>query len=631
MIIANNLIAMNANANMKANDKRLRSSTEKLASGYRINRSADSPAGLQISETMRKQIRGLDQASSNIQDGISYVQVADSGLGDVQDILIRLRQLSVKSANDTNSEVDRQAIDDETQALKKQISHIFSDTEFNTKKIWDNNPENQVQIGTEQVVAVKSNQQITSGVLNNTNKASIPSNLSYQLNADVNGITVTWDAYNGSSYTSDLIGWPTEVNGSHSFQLSDYLDTTTYPELVGLDFKYTYNVDDAATLTDVIDSLNGVGVSCYPYNNVNAIGYSEDGNALTGISFISSINYTALLGSGKDLNAYDDLFIEGSVSNVLTTDNLINDPTDSDSSSEWVFEFEMPNIGTVKATASSTSYYSTWKDPDQNWWGTTIYGPYTKIFSPTPNDGSLDSVNASLENSGLDLVNDTITGGRINVSFNLTSDSAYTLDNGDSTTSVGSITMSIDVSSTDTIDSITNNLKNLSGVDIDAGNQLTNASSHTYYNTYSNGAKSVMIDSPIYESRMCLNIQSGANTNNCIAIEYRSLNSNNLGVNTVSTLTRDDADTAIETLDQALSIVSEARSTFGAYQNELEHARANVDNEEENVAGAESRIRDTDMTSEMVNYSKGKILQQVNQSILAQANIIGQRALDILK
>ncbi|CUH92963.1 hypothetical protein [Herbinix luporum] len=96
--------------------------------------------------------------------------------------------------------------------------------------------------------------------------------------------------------------------------------------------------------------------------------YTDDGTSIPGISFTSSITYSALLASEKNMDTYDDLFIEGSTGNIINENNLIIDPTVTSSADKWVFEFQMPNIGTVKATSTSTIYFSYWKDPHKNWW-----------------------------------------------------------------------------------------------------------------------------------------------------------------------------------------------------------------------------------------------------------------------
>lgn len=136
--VKTNLLAENANRNLKVNTKKNAKTAEKLSSGYRINRAADDAAGLAISEKMRRQIRGLHQSADNINEGFGYVQTAEGALNEVQDILQRINQLSVKAANGTNTEEDRAYIDSEIQQLKKEMSRIFSETTFNERKIWDN-------------------------------------------------------------------------------------------------------------------------------------------------------------------------------------------------------------------------------------------------------------------------------------------------------------------------------------------------------------------------------------------------------------------------------------------------------------------------------------------------------------
>ena len=131
MVVQHNLTAMNSNRMLGINTKTQAKSTEKLSSGYKINRAADDAAGLSISEKMRKQIRGLTQASSNAQDGISTVQTAEGALGEVQDMLQRMNELAVKSANGTQSENDRSYIQNEIDQLTTEIDRVAETTKFN--------------------------------------------------------------------------------------------------------------------------------------------------------------------------------------------------------------------------------------------------------------------------------------------------------------------------------------------------------------------------------------------------------------------------------------------------------------------------------------------------------------------
>lgn len=135
MIINHNINAMVAYRNMAWHNNMVGRAMERLSSGLRINRAADDAAGLAISEKMRAQIRGLQQASRNTQDGISLIQIAEGALNETHSILQRMRELAVQAANDTNAKEDRDALQQEFTELIKEINRIGNDTEFNTKKL----------------------------------------------------------------------------------------------------------------------------------------------------------------------------------------------------------------------------------------------------------------------------------------------------------------------------------------------------------------------------------------------------------------------------------------------------------------------------------------------------------------
>ncbi|MCL7746706.1 flagellin [Halalkalibacter alkaliphilus] len=137
MIINNNISALNTFRQMGINQGATQNAMEKLSSGLRINRAGDDAAGLAISEKMRGQIRGLDQASRNAQDGISLIQTAEGALNETHNILQRMRELAVQSANDTNTETDRNEIQKEIDQLTNEIDRIANTTEFNTQKLLD--------------------------------------------------------------------------------------------------------------------------------------------------------------------------------------------------------------------------------------------------------------------------------------------------------------------------------------------------------------------------------------------------------------------------------------------------------------------------------------------------------------
>ena len=148
MVVQHNLTAMNANRQLGITSGAQAKSSEKLSSGYRINRAGDDAAGLKISEKMRSQIRGLDKASDNAQDGISLIQTAEGALNEAHSILQRMNELAVQGANDTNQSIDRDAINQELEALTDELDRISQTTQFNKQNLLDGNfKDKKLQVG----------------------------------------------------------------------------------------------------------------------------------------------------------------------------------------------------------------------------------------------------------------------------------------------------------------------------------------------------------------------------------------------------------------------------------------------------------------------------------------------------
>ena len=147
MVVQHNLSAMNTNRQMGVVTSALQKSTEKLSSGYKINRAGDDAAGLSISEKMRSQIRGLNKASDNAQDGISLIQVAEGALNETHSILQRMNELATQAANDTNTSTDRTAIADEINELNKELDRISTTTQFNKKNLLNGQFSGKLQVG----------------------------------------------------------------------------------------------------------------------------------------------------------------------------------------------------------------------------------------------------------------------------------------------------------------------------------------------------------------------------------------------------------------------------------------------------------------------------------------------------
>jgi flagellin len=167
MVVQHNLSAMNANRQLGITGTQLQKSTEKLSSGYRINRAADDAAGLSISEKMRNQIRGLNKASDNAQDGISLVQTAEGALNEVHSMLQRMSELAVQAANGTNQTVDRESINDEIEQLKSEITRVGTTTQFNKMNILTGSftgKELQVGANQNQVITVSIDKITASGI-----------------------------------------------------------------------------------------------------------------------------------------------------------------------------------------------------------------------------------------------------------------------------------------------------------------------------------------------------------------------------------------------------------------------------------------------------------------------------------
>jgi len=200
MIVQHNLTAMNANRQLGISTSALAKSTEKLSSGYRINRAADDAAGLAISEKMRSQIRGLDQASTNASDGISMIQTAEGALNESHSILQRMRELAVQAANGTETDSDRGNIQDEIEQLQEELDRIASDTEFNTMKLLDGS------LSASSAGATSAGPKY--GIYDSDLKAFVTSNVKgvsvkVAENATAGGESAIWDA-NGTTLTLNL-------------------------------------------------------------------------------------------------------------------------------------------------------------------------------------------------------------------------------------------------------------------------------------------------------------------------------------------------------------------------------------------------------------------------------------------
>ena len=208
MVVQHNLTAMNANRQLGVTTSAQSKSSEKLSSGYRINRAADDAAGLSISEKMRSQIRGLDKASDNAADGVSLIQTAEGALNEAHSILQRMNELAVQGANDTNQSIDRESINDELSALTTELDRISTTTQFNKQDLLNGTFKNknlQVGANVNQKITISINAMNASaiglGATKYTAKVVSAGNKTYGTSADARAAaSITTKVSNGTTY-----------------------------------------------------------------------------------------------------------------------------------------------------------------------------------------------------------------------------------------------------------------------------------------------------------------------------------------------------------------------------------------------------------------------------------------------
>ena len=259
MVVQHNLSSMNTNRQLGISTNQLADSTEKLSSGYRINKAADDAAGLKISEKMRSQIRGLNQASDNAENGISLIQTAEGALTETHAILQRMNQLAVQGANDTNEDIDRDAINEELQALTYEIDRIATTTQFNKKNLLDGTlKDNKLQIG------ANVGQNITIDIGN--------------MDAESIGLEVTsFKTYGFEINGQSVKGY---MDASTAYQQAKNVAYTQHTaEVTTKDGKYIYNNNSFVTLDSVktkIASTNGVTGSDVMVSTVHCVRVAVD-------------------------------------------------------------------------------------------------------------------------------------------------------------------------------------------------------------------------------------------------------------------------------------------------------------------------------------------------------------------
>ena len=497
MVVQHNMAAMNANRMLSGVSSAQSKSTEKLSSGYRINRAADDAAGLSISEKMRSQIRGLNKASDNAQDGISLIQTAEGALNESHSILQRMRELSVQASNGTETDDDREAVQNEIEQLQSELTRISDTTEFNTMKLLD---------GSQSGSKVQASVSKSADAMLTTEPATTGKSVSAALTNTADGTE--------STYAVTVM----DKDGNAS--------TTTV--------KFTAGADEEADANAIIKALKDTDLA--------------DKFDMTYATGDNTITFTS-----KE---------EGVSSNVVLT-----------------------QLGTAKAAAATVTP------------GTDAYSKLSKDYKAYDGKGNIEDAIFTVNGQKFAYVTDATKLGDDYKDVNYIETAAATIDPAEAAKMAKLI----------------NSKTGISAEADKTGNISLKAGS-------SNNGKG-------------LELQIGANEGQTMSFTLDDMSADALGVggSNVDLSTQESAEKATTAIDAAIKKVSASRGKMGAVQNRLEHTINNLDTAAENLQTAESRIRDTDMAEEMVNYSKNNILAQAGQSMLAQANQSNQGVLTLLQ
>lgn len=605
MVIQHNLQSSFTSGQVNETNRSLSKNTEKLSTGYRINRAADDAAGLKISEKMRWQIRGLNQASENIQDGNSLTNVADGALHEIHGILQRQRELLVQAANDTNTTADRQAIENELTSLSRESDRIFNDTEYNTIKIFQGL--DTYLLGPNLTTTPTTLFENTVHGTPNTTTSTVwlPRNPPPNLNPpDI--VNQTSSSTSSTDYFESETVVNTDELGHSSFEVEETYRTTTSSVITTNTTHTEYtpitNDSDYTNLKppgDMVGSNGYINVtnvkgdlelSCA----MSQLGVRVDGNLLTlDLYRTSSIPRTTTVSPDKltattvyDLG--DGLFLTQNI-------NLVNN-------NQYDITYNIENKGLNNHTVDVRLAFDVMNTP-----ATSVNDGATKNFTLTSNLADI-GINSSDADQGVlgtidDLYRQWSDQGVVDgnpVKFDHTGVGYWWNDNaaapGSSATignvGYGPITLKADPY-TRTITKTTDVTTKLEQVDV--------TNSYTYEPTY-------------------LDIQASSLAYQNIPVRLYHLTSATLRLRVPNEMSAFNADESLDNVDRVIGRISSIRSYYGAISNRFEHAHSNVTNTSENSQAAESRLRDTDMAEEMVEYSKNNILLQTGQSLLAQSN-----------
>ena len=570
MIVQHNMSAMNANRMLGITNSSLAKSTEKLSSGYKINRAADDAAGLSISEKMRSQIRGLNKASDNAQDGISLIQTAEGALNESHSILQRMRELSVQASNGTETDDDREAVQKEISQLQDELTRISSTTEFNTMKLLDGSlgsksASSQGATLTGSGVATFGAAKLPTADIKAAKLANLAtSTVKDTFEIDGQKFTVDWSKGDAkeflAKYASDYDG--ANMTDVQTKSLASDLESVLNKAATDAGISGTVSVKSTAPGILEIKSNNENEDSSFGFVGTDAAKVdTTKGEALAGASF------GAILMGTDDTNTNKMVDASQKFANTIAADS----------------KFTMTINGTEVQTKIGTAINE---------------GNDMKAAATTIQDAVKTAVTAYNAAMGTGTTTEELKDTDFTVTAN--KDGSFNIEY------IGDKEVSFSFGEA-TVNGLTGTTATKLG--------LTNKQSASA------------------TSNKGIELQIGANEGQTMEFTIDDMSAAALGVdgNKVDLATQDGAQKATTTIDAAIKKVSAQRSKLGAVQNRLEHTIANLDTASENTQTSESRIRDTDMAEEMVAYSKNNILLQAGQSMLAQANQSNQGVLSLLQ
>lgn len=621
MIIQHNMEAANAQRQYKINVGEKSRTVEKLSSGYRINRAADDAAGLTISEEMRSQIRGLEKACRNVQDGSSLVQTADGALNEIHSINQRQRELLVQAANDTNTDADRESIDMEIWMLNEEKDRIYNDTEFNTIKIFK---------GKDQIIDGPKTTTVTNETwpINDTSTSVKKDVIWIEKNTtppqDVH--TQTQRVVPGqfsSTYTETEELNKKMPDGHDIFDEKSIYTTTGYTDIYTdtLDIKYQKQGTDSkyTNLQKPKDMVGGNG-----YINV----YNEAGNLslscamsqlgvkldddLVGYSMYYDSKITKSTTSSPDGNVAETTFQLGKNVTLVQKIELIKNGDEQ----SYNISYALNNGDAQPHKLDVRLAFDTMNTP--------IKSVKNKNPYKLENDDAEIEING--DNKGTGTFKTVL--GAIDDLYN-TWDDSKVIENvsGIVHTGTGFWWEDNTIPAGNKIDlgSVTYGPIKLKKDPYEVTTTTDSQRQRKQTETITTETSTIQ---PEY-----LDIQAGANAWQNIPIRLYDLSTVKLKENVGDTdpVSAFHAADSLKHLDRVIDKISSIRSYYGAMQNRLGSAYNNNANYSENISASESRIRDTDMENELVTNSKYNILQQAGEALIAQANQNKQGVLELLQ